>query len=87
MITPTHSPLAARSPQVQYLTDRALAARFAVARTTVWRWLSEGLLPAPVHLTPGTTRWRLADIEAFEAQRLAASAAASQDRDTTTDPA
>lgn len=86
MFKPTHSPLAVRSPSVQYLTDRDLAVRFAVARTTIWRWHAEGVLPPPVHLTPGTTRWRLTDIEAFEAQRLAASAAASQDRGTA-DPA
>lgn len=81
MLKPTNNTLQVRSPASQYLTDRDLAARFAVGRTTIWRWHAEGVLPLPVHLTPGTTRWRLIDIEAFEAKRLAASTAAAQERD------
>lgn len=79
MIKPTRSPLAVRSPSVQYLTDRDLAERFRVGRTTIWRWHAERVLPAPVQLTPGTTRWRLIDIEEFESKRLAASTAAAQE--------
>lgn len=62
---------------MQYLTDRQLAARFAVGRTTIWRWTQEGRLPRPVHLSPGVTRWRLPDIEAFDAQRAAEATAAT----------
>ncbi len=69
-----------------YLSDKDLAARFGICRTSVWRWLERRALPQPVRLGANTVRWRLVDIEAFEAQRLAASAAASQDRGTT-DPA
>ena len=71
---------------MKFLSDRDLANRYSVGRTTIWRWLADGRLPAPVHLTPGTTRWRLSDIEAFEAQRVAASTAAAQ-QDTAADPA
>ena len=60
---------------VQYLTDRQLAARFAVGRTTIWRWTQEGRLPTAVRLSPGVTRWRLCDIEMFEARHAAAEAA------------
>lgn len=81
-MTNPHAPLA-----VRYLTDRDLMARFGVARPTIWRWLADGILPRPVHLTPGTTRWRLADIEAFEAQRLAASAAPAPEREPAADKA
>lgn len=72
---------------VRYLSDRDLMARFSVSRASIWRWLSVGLLPAPVHLTPGTTRWRLADIEEFETRRLAASAAPAQEHDPAADKA
>lgn len=58
-----------------YLSDQDLADRFGICRTSVWRWLERGMLPQPVRLGPNTTRWRLADIEAFEAQRLAATSA------------
>jgi predicted DNA-binding transcriptional regulator AlpA len=57
------------------VTDKFLAERYAVGRTTIWRWSQEGRLPRPVHLSPGVTRWRLPDIEAFEAQHAAAEAA------------
>ena len=72
-------------PVTRYLTDRDLSIRYAVGRTTIWRWLAEGLIPRPVYLTSGTTRWLLADIENFESQRRAASAISTQG-DTTTDP-
>jgi|LNAP01.1.fsa_nt_gb predicted DNA-binding transcriptional regulator AlpA len=64
---------------MKFLSDRDLAARYSIGRTTVWRWLADGRLPAPVQLTPGTTRWRLIDIEEFESKRLAASTAAAQE--------
>lgn len=52
----------------QYLTDRTLAARYEVARSTIWRWLKEGQLPKPIKLA-GSTRWRLADVEQWEAKQ------------------
>lgn len=51
-----------------YLTDTALAARFSVSRATPWRWAKEGNFPQPVKLSPGCTRWRLSDVEAWEAK-------------------
>lgn len=62
-----------------YLSDKDLAARYGVIRGTIWRWLSEGRLPAPVHIGPNTTRWRLADLEAHERQFTSATAAAPTD--------
>jgi predicted DNA-binding transcriptional regulator AlpA len=58
-----------------YLSDKDLAERFGVTRTTVWRWTAEGLLPEPVKIGPNTTRWRLADVQAFEAMRAQEAAA------------
>lgn len=52
-----------------YVTDRELAARYGVSRPTVWRWAKGVDFPAPVSLSPGCTRWRIADIEAWEAAR------------------
>jgi len=51
-----------------YLSDKELADRYGVIRGTIWRWVSEGRLPAPVHIGPNTTRWRLADLEEHERQ-------------------
>lgn len=54
-----------------YLNDRQLAERFGVARASVWRWVKSAdiAFPKPVSLSPGCTRWKLSDIEAWEASR------------------
>ena len=57
---------------MQYLSDKQLAQRFGVTRPTVWRWVHAADLPKPVSLSPGCTRWRLVDIEAWGAARSAA---------------
>ena len=50
-----------------YLSDKQLAERFGISRTTVWRWAkSYSRFPKPVSLGPGVTRWRLEDIETWE---------------------
>lgn len=51
----------------QYVSDSFLANRYSVSRNTVWRWLQHGTIPQPVKLSPGCTRWRLSDVEAWEA--------------------
>lgn len=53
---------------MQYLSDKSLAKRFSVCRTTIWRWSRESKFPNPVRLG-GATRWRLSEIEAWEAQQ------------------
>jgi len=53
----------------QYWSDKDLSERYAVTRITVWRWAREGTLPKPIKLSANTTRWRLSDLESFEAAR------------------
>ncbi|KAA8608609.1 AlpA family transcriptional regulator [Salipiger aestuarii] len=53
-----------------YLSDLQIAARYGVHRSTPWRWLkADDSFPAPVSLSPGCTRWNLADLEAWEAAK------------------
>ena len=53
-----------------YLNDLALADRYGVSRATVWRWVKKTPgFPQPVKLSPGCTRWRASDLEAWEASR------------------
>ncbi len=52
-----------------YVDDKTIAKRFGVSRATVWRWARTSNFPAPVSLSPGCTRWRLSDVEAWEATR------------------
>lgn len=53
----------------EFLTDRQVAARYGIDRTTVWAWKRKGALPAPIKLGESVSRWRLADLQAFEEQR------------------
>ena len=52
-----------------YLSVKQLAVRFNTHRGTIWRWVQAGRFPAPVRLTPGCTRWKSSDVEAWEAER------------------
>lgn len=58
--------------QSAYVTDAALAAHFGVTRATIWKWVTRNGFPAPVKLSPQMTRWKLADVEAWEAAQASA---------------
>jgi prophage regulatory protein len=50
-----------------FLTDRQIGARFGVHHLTPRRWVREDpTFPRPVKLSPGCTRWKLSEIEAWE---------------------
>lgn len=58
-----------------YLSDRQTGERYGVTRATPWRWLkADPTFPKPFKLSPGCVRWRLADLEAWEAARSEVSA-------------
>ena len=59
-----------------YLTDRQLATRYGVGRSSIWRWVREGTtFPKPYSLAERITRWKLSDIEAWEASKSESKAA------------
>lgn len=47
----------------RYGSDVQLAELFNVSRATIWRWAASGILPQPIKLSPGCTRWRLDQIK------------------------
>ena len=55
-----------------YLSDIEISKRYSVARPTVWRWHREQSdFPRAIRLTPGCTRWKLSEIEAWESAQVA----------------
>lgn len=54
--------LPARIPIV-WASDKLLAEIYGVSRATIWRWANQGILPKPVKLSAGVTRWKVADID------------------------
>ncbi|RCV87501.1 helix-turn-helix transcriptional regulator [Billgrantia montanilacus] len=54
-----------------YVDVKFLRDRYQNSVPTIWRWARERKngFPAPIKLGPNCTRWRLADLEAWEATR------------------
>lgn len=56
----------------KWLTDRQVAARYAVHHVTIWRWLkTDASFPKPIKLSPGCTRWKESEIDTWEAGKVA----------------
>ena len=41
-------------------SDQGIAERYGVSRSCVWRWVQQDILPAPVQISPGCTRFDIA---------------------------
>ncbi|TGD45362.1 AlpA family phage regulatory protein [Pseudotabrizicola sediminis] len=53
-----------------YLSDRQLGERFNVHYLTPRRWQkTDPTFPRSIKLTPGCCRWKLSEIEAWEASK------------------
>jgi len=52
----------------QLLKMNDLLDRYQVTRNTIDRWVSDGEFPKPIWLSKRTQRWRLKDIQEYEAQ-------------------
>lgn len=60
-------------PSDPLLTDREAATYLGCGRSTLWRWVSEGILPKPLKIG-GMSRWRQSTIEAVIAKAEAEAA-------------
>jgi prophage regulatory protein len=53
-----------------YLSAKQMADRFSVGIATIWRWSrTRSDFPMPKRLGENCTRWKLADVENWEANR------------------
>lgn len=50
-----------------YVTAAWVKTRYSIANSTLYQWIATKRLPAPVKIGPRAVRFRLTDIEAFEA--------------------
>ncbi|WP_373284047.1 helix-turn-helix transcriptional regulator [Primorskyibacter flagellatus] len=50
-----------------YVSIRQLSKRYGVHASTVWRWRKSRGFPEPYLFSPQCARWKLAEIEAWEA--------------------
>lgn len=59
-------PTVAIPPPPLYLRVGEVARRYGLSVATIWAYASRGLMPKPVYLTARTTRWRAADLDAWD---------------------
>ncbi|WP_423208690.1 helix-turn-helix transcriptional regulator [Paracoccus yeei] len=53
-----------------FLSDQQVAERYGLkSREAIWKWVKRNQFPKPIKLSPGCTRWRLNDIENWEATK------------------
>ncbi|WP_446719047.1 helix-turn-helix transcriptional regulator [Halomonas sp. 3F2F] len=50
----------------RYLTDLCICKRYKISRSTVWRWIKDGVIPPPIRIGPRAVRWRLSVLVAWE---------------------
>lgn len=55
------------SSETLYIPVDQVAARFSVSVDTIWRWCRKGSFPKPYHPGGSAARWKVAEIEAYEA--------------------
>lgn len=54
--------------QAEYIPITRVADRFHTTKHAVYRWLrNDRSFPAPIRLPGGTLRWRIAELDAWEA--------------------
>ena len=46
-------------PDAVHVDVRVVAAQQGISVPTVWRWTKAGLLPQPVRVSAGSTRWNV----------------------------
>ena len=47
----------------KWISDRTIAERYEIARSTVWAWARQGKLPKPVKLSENVTRWNDSEVQ------------------------
>ena len=55
----------------EFLDIHEVARRYGVTRATVWSWMQQGVIPQPMRITPGCSRWALADLKVWEDEKRA----------------
>lgn len=58
-------------PETGFVTPHSVKQRYAISNSTLYQWIADKRLPAPVKIGPRAVRFRVEDLRAFEAKILA----------------
>jgi predicted DNA-binding transcriptional regulator AlpA len=61
--------MAAKFPSIKLVRQPEVCEALGIVRITLDRWVRGGAFPAPIRISEKTYAWRLADVEAWIAQR------------------
>ena len=53
-------------PNAAHVDVHVVAAVKGISVPSVWRWARNGLIPQPVRVTPGTTRWNVGQLRGIK---------------------
>lgn len=56
------------STSAKFATGAEVNARYRISACTRWRWIKDGLFPAPTRLPSGALRWENAVLDAWDAR-------------------
>ena len=59
-----------RDYQSNYIAAPEMAVNFGVSISTIYRWVKDGQLPAPVRIAGRTKRWSRSTVEALDKEIL-----------------
>jgi predicted DNA-binding transcriptional regulator AlpA len=55
------------SEEQRYVSVRYAARRFGVSVPSIWKWARTGKFPKPLKFGQNISRWRISDLDAWEA--------------------
>ena len=56
--------------QKRYITDKEVAARYNIARCSVWYLVKKGKLPKPWKISDNVTRWSIKVLDAHDEKNM-----------------
>ncbi|WP_423212331.1 helix-turn-helix transcriptional regulator [Paracoccus yeei] len=56
----------------RFVSVKFLQERYECSRETIYKYMRDYNFPKQIKLTPGAARWDLAEVEAWESQRITA---------------
>ncbi len=54
--------------EARFISDKKVAERYGIARSSVWYLVKQGRLPSPTKISDNITRWNIETLDAHDAK-------------------